>query len=83
MSFLVHPPRRIEVQANSEGVPGHMDAEPLTGPVQPVQTWVAEVDWWDRPVARVYWRVLLRGRLLCEIYRDLDRNAWFLERVYD
>ena len=46
-------------------------------------SWLAEVDWWSRPVARAYWRVLLRERLLCEIYQDLDRGGWFVERIYD
>lgn len=83
MSFLVHPPRRIQVRADQDGVPGHIDGDPLVGPVRPVQRWVAEVDWWERPVARVYWRVLLHGRLLCEIYWDRELGGWFLERVYD
>jgi hypothetical protein len=26
---------------------------------------------------------VLNGTLLCELYRDVSRNEWFLERVYD
>ena len=84
MSFLVNPPREIEVETNSEGAPRHIWTEPLIGPVRPVQRWVADVDWWSRPVSREYWKVLLRDRLLCEIYRDRELGgAWYLERVYD
>ena len=83
MTFLVNPPMAIEVQTDADGVPRHLKREPLIGPVQPLQHWLAELDWWSRPVSREYWKVLLRGRLLCEIYRDRDRDAWFVERIYD
>jgi hypothetical protein len=83
MPFLVNPPMTIEVRTDEDGVPEHIHGEALIGEVRPVQRWLAEVDWWSRPVAREYWRVLLHGRLLCEIYRDLEQDAWFIERVYD
>ena len=83
MTFLVDPPREIEVYADPTGRPYHIKSEPLIGPVRPVLCWVAEVDWWSRPVSREYWRVLLRERLLCEIYRDRERETWFVERIYD
>jgi hypothetical protein len=83
MTFLVNPPRPIEVETDEQEQPRSIRGEPLAGPVQPVQRWIAEVDWWSRPVAREYWRVVLRGRLLCEIYRDLEEGTWYVERVYD
>jgi hypothetical protein len=83
MAFQVDPPMAIEVRTGADGAPCHIRGEPLMGDVQPVQHWLAEVDWWSRPVSREYWRVLLRERLLCEIYRDRDQDAWFVERIYD
>jgi hypothetical protein len=83
MTFLVHPPRAIEVETDGEDRPARIRGEFLSGPVQPVLRWIAEVDWWSRPVAREYWRVLLRNRLMCEIYRDLAEGTWYVERVYD
>lgn len=82
MTYLVNPPRPIEVEMDGDR-PRHIRGEPLEGPVEPVQRWIAEVDWWSRPVSREYWRVVLRDRLLCEIYRDLDEGTWYVERVYD
>ena len=64
-------------------MPAFLVGDPLVGRLEAVQRWVAELDWWSRPVAREYWRVILEGRLLCEVYRDLSCGAWFLERVYD
>jgi hypothetical protein len=83
MTFLVDPPLEIEVRTDPAGAPCHIHGELLIGPVRPVLHWIAEVDWWSRPVSREYWRVLLHDRLLCEIYRDRRREAWFVERIYD
>jgi hypothetical protein len=83
MTFLVDPPLEIEVRTDPDGAPRHIRGEALVGPVRPVLRWVADVDWWSRPVSREYWRVLLRERLLCEIYLDRQRHAWFVERIYD
>jgi hypothetical protein len=83
VTFLVNPPRPIEVETDEHERPRSIRGDPLIGPVQPIQRWITEVDWWSRPVSREYWRVLLRDRLLCEIYRDLEEGTWYVERVYD
>jgi hypothetical protein len=52
--------------------------------VEELMRWVVEVDWWtSEPVSREYRLAILRGRLLCEIYRDRGGESWFVERVYD
>ncbi|MBJ7603639.1 MAG: hypothetical protein JF888_10685 [Candidatus Dormibacteraeota bacterium] len=83
MTFLIDPPRELEVRTDAAGYPRWLQADPLIGEVEPVQRWLAELDWWSRPVSREYWKVLLGGQLLCEIYRDLEAGGWFVERVYD
>ncbi len=84
MTFLINPPKPALVRLDEQGAPTQLDAYPLVGELHPVQRWLADVDWWSRPVSREYWKVLLRGQLLCEIYRDLlDNDSWFIERVYD
>jgi hypothetical protein len=85
VTYLVHPPRPIEVEVDERRRPRRIRGEPLAGLVEPVQRWIVEVDWWSQPVSREYWRVLLLDRLLCEIFRDLDGDgdAWFVERIYD
>ena len=83
MTFLIDPPMAIEIQTDGDGLPRHLRGEPLIGSVQPLQRWLADLDWWSRPVSREYWKVLLRGRLLCEIYHDLERDRWYVERIYD
>src|SRR5439155_93367 len=53
------------------------------GSVEPIARWKVEGSWWDRPVVREYWKVVLNNSLLCELYHDLTIRAWFVDRVYD
>ncbi len=83
MTYLVNPPRPIEVEVDSDLRPRHIQGDPPFGPVRLLLGWIVDVDWWSQPVSREYWRVLLREQLMCEIYRDQADGAWYLERVYD
>lgn len=49
------------------------------------QRWRVDADWWSAQgrVGRDYWAVTTTTGLLCVIYQDLDRGAWFLAKVYD
>lgn len=55
----------------------------LNGSVDPIARWKVESTWWSRPVVREYWKVVLNSGLLCELYHDLGRSEWFVERIYD
>ncbi len=77
------PAKRIEVRLDEGGAPCYLRGDPLVGDLRVVQSWIVDVDWWDKPVSREYWRVILREQLMCEIFRDLDRGGWFVERIYD
>jgi hypothetical protein len=82
MTRLCNPPLEIQVELGPEGAPGRAGG-PLNGRLVPLSRWRVEVDWWDAPVAREYWKVLLHDQLLCEVFHDLDTHAWYLERIYD
>jgi hypothetical protein len=98
MSYLIIPPRQVDVDIDADGIPVHLEGGPLRGRVRPLQRWLVDADWWSRPVSREYWRVLLqkggssvrareerpqRDELVCEIYRDMESGSWFVERIYD
>jgi hypothetical protein len=83
VSYLVHPPRPIEVRVGEDGAPRYLSSDPLVGELKVVQRWIADLDWWSEPVSREYWKVVLQDRLLCDIFRDRIEEGWFLERVYD
>lgn len=82
MTRLLNPPTAIDVTLDHGGAPIAI-AGAFNGPVDPIARWKVETHWWDRPVVREYWRALVNNHLLCELYRDVSRNEWFVERVFD
>jgi hypothetical protein len=67
VTVLLDPPEPVEVDE-----------------AEPVMSWVVEVDWWtSEPVSREYRLVVLRGQLMCEVYRDRVGGDWSVERGYD
>ncbi len=84
MTRLVSPPNAVTVTLKPGGVPVHISGE-WTGSVDPIARWKVEGGWWNEAatVVREYWKVLLNSELLCELYHDLARDEWFVERVYD
>ena len=83
MTRLCDPPLPIEVELDSSGTPGRVTGGPLRGALRPASRWLAEADWWSRPIAREYWKAILNGELLVELFHDLHEDAWYLERIYD
>ncbi len=45
--------------------------------------WRIAQEWWKRPVERDYFRVNLEGGIICEVFRDISRGCWQLQRIYD
>ena len=83
MTRLCDPPLAIEVELGPDGAPARVTGGPLRGPLRPAARWVADADWWSRPIAREYWKAILNSDLLVELYHDLHEDAWYLERIYD
>jgi hypothetical protein len=79
---LLSPPAVVEVTLSAEGTPCFITGE-LSGAIDPIARWKVETEWWDEPVIREYWKALLNSNLLCELFHDLSRDEWFVERVYD
>lgn len=82
MTRLVTPPAAVDVILGPEGVPTSISGA-LSGSIQPIARWKVETSWWNKPVVREYWKVVLNSTILCELYLDVSRNEWFIERVYD
>ena len=83
MTRLCDPPIGIEVELGPDGAPTKVSAGPLCGSLRPASRWLAEADWWSRPIAREYWKATLNSDLLIELFHDLHEDAWYLERIYD
>ena len=82
MTRLLKPATSVDVTLDHGRAPIAI-AGALTGTVEPIARWKVETTWWDRPVVREYWKVVLNSDLLCELYRDGTTGGWFVERVYD
>ena len=82
MTRLLSPPAAVEVTLNADGTPGFISGA-FIGSIDPIARWKVETEWWSGLVIREYWKALLNNALLCELYHDLGRDEWFVERVYD
>src|SRR5256712_8224537 len=82
MTRLIPPPAAIDVTLGPGGAPESISGA-FTGSIDPIARWKVETSWWDRPVVREYWKAVLNNTMLCELYHDIARNEWFVERVYD
>ena len=82
MTRLLAPAIAAYVTVGPGGVPVAVSGA-YSGSLDPIARWKVETAWWTQTVVREYWRVVLNGNLLCELYRDVARNEWFFERVYD
>ena len=82
MTRLLSPPAAVELTLAADGSPASVSGA-LNGAIDPIARWKVETEWWNRLVAREYWKVLLGSELLCGLYHDLDRDLWFVERIYD
>ena len=53
--------------------------------VQVHQRWQVDTDWWsdEGRIWREYLAVTTTAGLFCVIYQDLEKQTWFLAKVYD
>ena len=82
MTRLLTPPAAVELTLAADGTPAFISGA-FSGPLDPIARWKVETEWWNRPVVREYWKVLLGSNLLCELYHDVTHDEWFVERIYD
>jgi protein ImuB len=70
-------PLQVEVDADSRPAAVLFSGQRLT--VESVlETWRIDDEWWrQRPVSRVYWRLLLEDGRTVDVYRDAVSGKWF------
>jgi hypothetical protein len=71
-------PRQVKVDAE-EGTPSAVHLSGRQTAVEAViETWRIDDEWWrDKPIARVYWRVVLEDGRVVDVYRDLASGKWW------
>lgn len=50
---------------------------------QTLKRWRITQGWWKRAVEREYFQIRTETGVICEIYRDLFTDVWYLQRIYD
>lgn len=76
-------PLRIRVALNAEGVPARLAFGGESRVVMGIdEYWREEKFWWDRPIQRDYFRVLLADGSLRNIFQNLINGEWYLDRAW-
>jgi hypothetical protein len=48
-----------------------------------VKRWRITQGWWKRAIEREYFQIETQTGAICELYRDLLTEVWYLQRIYD
>ncbi len=82
MSRLLREHPAIEVELNPAGTIAAFNWNGRREPVEVCNRWRVEEGWWNRPIARDYFKVV-GPHWLALVYLDRLDGSWHLERVYD
>lgn len=85
IAALLGPPLpvKIRVGLNSQGHPDRLFYGGANRVVTGIdESWREEKFWWDRPIKRDYFRVMLGDGSLRNIFQDLLTDSWFLDRAW-
>jgi hypothetical protein len=86
MSRLWSEGEAIVVQTNAQDQPVRFTWQGRTYRLARVhQRWEVDVDWWrtEGRIQRIYLAATTTDGLLCVIYQDVEKQAWFLAKIYD
>lgn len=84
MAKLLETPEAIKVKSTIMGVPISITRRGKLQQVDSVyQHWRVADEWWRKEMARDYFRIRTSGALLCDIYRDMVDDRWYLSRIHD
>ena len=72
-------PVPVTVQENRRQLPISVTMEGRTLPITAItDLWEIDDEWWrSRPIARMYYRVTVRGGRQLTLYRDLVDGIWY------
>ena len=85
IAALLGPPLPIKTQVslNTNGLPARLK---FGGQVREVvgvdDHWREEKSWWDKPIRRDYFRVVLADGSLRNIFQDLIDGGWYIDRAW-
>lgn len=76
-------PLKIKVKVNATGLPSLVTlAGQAWGIVGIDEHWREERAWWDKPLRRDYYRVILADGSLRNVFQNLSDGEWYLDRAW-
>ena len=72
-------PRQVKVEADEAGQPLAVHLSDRRIAVESVvESWRIDDEWWrDKPLSRLYQRLVLEDGRVVDVYRDLADGKWF------
>ncbi|MDO8616869.1 MAG: hypothetical protein Q7T33_14225 [Dehalococcoidia bacterium] len=69
----------MRVEADPDGRPAAVHLSGRRCAVEAtLETWRIDDEWWrQRPISRLYWRLLLEDGRVVDVYRGLASGRWF------
>lgn len=83
MAKLLEKPEELRVSTNIQGVPLNLFRNGKVERVTKVyQRWHTTDLLWGHESSKDYFRVKTSSGLVCDIYRDIIANSWYLGRIH-
>jgi len=79
----LNAPTPVTVRLGPNGAPVTVVARHRAQRVASVhERWrIDEGWWWEHPVSRLYWRLVLDDGRLLTVYQDLKEGTWWMQRA--
>ncbi len=84
MTKLLRKPKEIKVRCNIGGTPLSFVRNDKMEKIKSIyQHWRVADEWWREEIARDCFTIRTSSGLVCDIYRDMKTNRWYLNRIHD
>ena len=84
MAKILEKPEELKVTINVRGVPltlaRNVEKQRVT---RVYQSWQKVEEWRGKEVTRNYFMVKTSKGLVCDIYRDMPGDLWYLSRIHE
>lgn len=76
-------PLRVSVSLGGNGLPTHVTVGGQIWAVVAIdEHWREEKAWWDKPICRDYFRLVLSDGSLRNLFQDLLNGEWYIDRAW-
>ena len=84
MAKILEKPEELKVTFNVRGIPLTLARNGEKQRITRVyRSWQQAEEWWGKEVTRYYFMVKTSKGLVCDIYRDMPDDIWYLNRIHE